>query len=213
MDGKILWRDCHWEEIDGRKQYGTKTYFVKDGILRSTFAADRYYDYYSHRDDLKKWLKSLGYDWIAFSDSFVEKSVLGPFVGKPIEEVEQNVRFLAAKLHNRRIARKAEMDSWNDLSEQFKGYVVSLAKDHDVYSTGFSVRVLLSSEKDYQQRKSFVVENKKELLRWAMQQIRLDKVLMRKIGDLSYYKPVEIVTLRAPELEIKFEVKDLNVIK
>lgn len=30
---------------------------------------------------------------------------------------------------------------------------------------------------------------------------------MKKIGDIGFYKPVEIVTLRIPETETKFEAK------
>ena len=40
-----------------------------------------------------------------------------------------------------------------------------------------------------------------------MQEIPYYQKIMKKIGDLKFYKPVEIIVLRSNELDIKFEVK------
>ena len=90
---------------------------------------------------------------------------------------------------------------------QFQEYVIGLANDIDVYSSGFSVRVLLASYRSFDERRLFVKSHKTDLVKWTMWRIAESYKMMKKIGSLDFYKPVEIVTLRNPEIEIKFQVK------
>ena len=85
--------------------------------------------------------------------------------------------------------------------------MIGVDKDIDTYRDGFSARVLFRSDSDYDERKDFVRREKKNLLLWIMHEIGENVVYSKQIGDINFYKPVEIVMLRIPEIEVKFEVK------
>ena len=79
----------------------------------------------------------------------------------------------------------------------------------DVYRTGFSVRVLLDTGMSFPQRRAFIKENKAELISWVMRELSENAGAAKRIGSLRFYRPTEITVLRAPEAEIKFEVKKI----
>lgn len=100
-----------------------------------------------------------------------------------------------------------ERQRWDNLREKFGGIVISMDSKIDIYSTGFSVRVLLNSETSFAERKKFLKENRTEFLKWLMYELMRNVKTSRRIGDISFYKPVEMTLLRVPEVEVKFEVK------
>jgi hypothetical protein len=124
---------------------------------------------------------------------------------------EKGVREVIEKHKGRREERRAEWykkrEEWEKLREKFDGIVIGVDSQIDVFDSGFSVRVLFSSDVTFGGRKQFLAENKIEFVKWVMQEIRNSKAMTRRIGDMKFYKPVEIINLRAREVEVKFEVK------
>lgn len=103
---------------------------------------------------------------------------------------------------------KDEKTRWLALSDEAKHYIISVDRNHtDICPTGFSVRLLLKSDKSFQEQKQFVKTYRKDILRYVMNEIPHIKKIIKRIGDLKFYKPVEIILLRSNELDIKFEVK------
>lgn len=103
---------------------------------------------------------------------------------------------------------KDEKTRWLALSDEAKHYIVCIDRNYkDICPTGFSVRLLLKSDKSFQEQKQFVKTHRKDILQYVMNEIPHTKKIMRRIGDLKFYKPVEIILLRSNELDIKFEVK------
>ena len=127
--------------------------------------------------------------------------------GKTVEEVCE----IAQKRVEAREARNAEYYEkrrrWKKLREKFDGVVIGIDSKIDVYDVGFSVRVLFGSDITFAGKKKFLAENRVEFVKWVMHELTENKAARRKIGDIRFYKPVEIINLRAREVEVKFEVK------
>lgn len=115
----------------------------------------------------------------------------------------------------KRDARKADNEKkaadWEELKKKFDGYVIGIDKSIDVYGSGFSVRVVFSSDVSFREKAKFLRENRVEFVRWVMKEISESKKITNRIGSIKFYKPVEIVNLRAREVEIKFEVKKEDI--
>ena len=206
-DGQIIYADNKF--VDG-KGWFTTYYGVRDGYLR-TAKVNGFDGCRKYKPDIVRWLKKFGYDYECFDDQFIKKSLLGPFVDKPIEEAEDHIKWLKNRLEERRTKSKRLLKVWKEIDEIFYGYVVGLDKEIDVYNSGFSVRVLLTTSHSFEERRAFVKAARKELVRWTMDQISESSKMMKAIGSLDFYKPVEIITLRIPEVEIKFQVKNAEV--
>lgn len=161
---------------------------------------------------INEWLLLLGYDSKSgIRDDFLVESVLNPIVGMTEHEAEKHIKTLVKSLYNGRKDREDHKKQTDELNNRFNGYVIGLAKDFYTYNSGFSIRLLLSSEHSFSERKKFAKNNKKEIIKYALQMISQNKRLIKEIGDIRYYKPVEIVTCKIPEIEIKFEVKDISI--
>ena len=126
------------------------------------------------------------------------------FDGKTMNEFCEYLKARGERL--REIKRKKE-----DLNNRFKNnIIIGLENEIDVFETGFSVRVLCNSQTTQQKRKKFLEENKREFLIWIIEAIQEKKRITNKIGDVCFYEPTEIIFLKIPEVEIKFEVKGIN---
>lgn len=208
-ENDIIYTDFGWRDHKFVNVY----YVIKNGYLTtiSTPAWSCYKDSsINEKDKIIEWFKSLGYDYKAFDDKFVCKTILNPFLHKPIEEAEENIKHLAERLRKKHEKRARLLTQFEKMDDQFQEYVVGLANDIDIYSSGFSVRVLLASYHSFDERRLFVKSHKMDLTRWTMWRITENYKMMKKIGSLDFYKPVEIVTLRNPEVEIKFQVKNIE---
>lgn len=208
-ENDIIYSDLGWRD----HRFVNVYYVIKNGYLTtiSTPAWSCYKDSsINEKDKIIEWFKSLGYDYKAFDDKFVCKTILNPFLNKPIEEAEENIKRLAERLRKKHEKRTRFLAQFEKMDDQFREYVVGLANDIDIYSSGFSVRVLLASYHSFDERRLFVKSHKMDLVRWAMYQIPEHSRMMKSIGSLDFYKPVEIVTLRNPEVEIKFQVKNIE---
>ena len=144
-------------------------------------------------------------------DEYVNR-ILGECEGKS----EDEIRKIAEKYIGYRAERQAkeaqDREKWDALRKKFDGYVIGIDKKIDVYSMGFSVRVVFSSDVDFLRKSAFLKENRAEFLKWVMNEISDSKKIMGQIGDIKFYKPVEIINLRAREVEVKFGVKKESVV-
>ena len=126
---------------------------------------------------------------------------------------ENGVREVIKKYKDKREANRTsdfrKQKEWKKLREKFDGIVIGLDSKIDVYATGFSVRVLFGSDVNFGGMKKFLSENKIEFVKWVMHEIGQSKAMARRIGDMRYYRPAEIINLRVPEVEVKFEVKEV----
>lgn len=208
-ENDVIYTDPRW--MDHR--YFNVYYIVKNGCIRqvSKLTGSAYKDpSIDEKGKIVEWFKTLGYEYKGFDDRFICRTILNPFLNKPIEEAEENIRHLAERLHKRREKRERLLTQFEKMDEQFQEYVIGLANDIDVYSSGFSVRVLLASYRSFDERRLFVKSHKTDLVKWTMWRIAESYKMMKKIGSLDFYKPVEIITLRNPEVEVKFQVKNVE---
>jgi hypothetical protein len=209
-ENDVIYTDPRW--MDHR--YFNIYYIVKNGCIRqvSKLTGSAYKDpSIDEKGKIIEWFKTLGYEYKGFDDRFVCRTILNPFVNKPIEEAEENIKRLAERLHKRHEKRERLLTQFEKMDDQFQEYVVGLANDIDIYSSGFSVRVLLASYHSFDERRLFVKSHKKDLAKWTIWRIAENSRMMKKIGSLDFYKPVEIITLRSPEVEIKFQIKNTDV--
>lgn len=137
---------------------------------------------------------------------YVDK-ILFSCVGKRDSEIREVVQKYVDYRKENRTKDDLEREQWEILKEKFDGAVIGLDKKIDVYETGFSVRVLFSSDMTFAGKAKFLRENRAEFIKWTMREIFKSARIMSKIGSMKFYRPVEIVNLRAQEVEVKFEVK------
>ena len=143
-------------------------------------------------------------DWIMSS--------LDKAVGFSADVIYDNVKqYYINNIRGKGYSNKSEKDRWMKLSDEARRYIISMDRRFiDVFPTGFSVRVGLSSDKSFKDQKAFAREHGREILRYVMSEIPYIPKIMKKIGDVGFYKPVELTVLRTSELDVKFEVKNLE---
>ena len=128
-------------------------------------------------------------------------------VGKPVGSVVSEMN----RYYEERLERYLENINgtrrWKEFRDKYGDYVIGVDRDVDIYPTGFSVRVLFQTDKSFEERKKFVKSHSKEIVEYVIGELEDSKRVMRRIGDMRFYKPVMIATLRAAEADVKFEVK------
>lgn len=140
------------------------------------------------------------------TDGFIDR-VICLCIGKSEEDVVDICGWYRKKREERKAIEREKAEKWERLREKFDGVVIGIDSKIDVYETGFSVRVLFGSDVGFIGKKKFLAENRVEFMRWVIHELSESKNAMRRIGDMRFYRPVEIVNLRAQEVEVKFEIK------
>jgi len=143
---------------------------------------------------------------IGVADSYLDR-VICLCIGKSEEEVVDICGWYRKKREERKAIEREKAEKWEGLREKFDGIVIGLDSKIDVYGDGFSVRVLFGSDVSFGGKKKFLAENRIEFVKWVIHELSESKNAMRRIGDMRFYRPVEIINLRAQEVEVKFEVK------
>ena len=193
---------------DGGYRAGKYAVYLDDGVM---FVNKEYVNVSWNLDFKREFGKRF------FGDSEFLVGVVSEYVtgilfecdGKDENGVHEVIEKYKGKRDERRALWFKRQKEWEKLREKFDGIVIGVDSEIDVYDSGFSVRVLFSSDVTFAGRRQFLTENKKEFVRWVMNEIRNSKYLSRRIGDIKFYKPVEIINLRAHEVEVKFEVKEV----
>lgn len=187
---------------------------ITDGIVRSEVIPWEEYCRLpwsltcNYNSPLFQRIRDLGYQPIA-NNITVQEAMISECLlesdGKPIEYFDDLIRKRAKGL----TAARAQRIKWRnaELYRRFPETVIGLDKDIDVYNSGFSVRILLKTGMTKDEKRLFVKDNKKDLIRATMHDITRLRSFKSQIGSLSYYKPCEIIILNVEELEVKFEVK------
>ena len=188
------------------KSYGFYAFYNCDGTIKAEQISrehkDAWFWDYSWQV-MERVMTECGYDYVTKNDELFA-FWLYKFNGKKLKEFYEFLKERGDQLRERRRKR-------DDFNRRFKNnIVVGIDKHIDIFETGFSVRVLFKSETTQKERKKFGTENKKDFVLWAMEEIQETKSITNKIGDICFYEPKEIVFLRIPEAEIKFEVKDID---
>lgn len=194
---------------DGGWKRGSYEVYVQNGelLLEKTVTAKWYNNSGFKRDFGELYFEDPEF-LIGTSTEFVHK-LLMECNGKDEKEIMEIVKKCKDKREENLTSDYRRQKEWEKLREKFDGIVIGVDREIDVYDSGFSVRVLFGSDVTFVGRRQFLTENKKEFVRWVMNEIRNSKYLSRMIGDIKYYKPVEIINLRAHEVEVKFEVKEV----
>jgi len=143
---------------------------------------------------------------VGLDPEFVTR-LLVSFDGKTEQEIKAIAEKYIEKREEAYTQRLKDLKRWEVLRKKFGGTVIGLDKNVDVYESGFSIRVLFDTALSFTERREFVRNNQRDFLLWVMNEIPETRCVMRKIGDIRYYKPVEIVVLRAAEAEVKFETR------
>ena len=183
---------------------GTYRFFVEDGVLKLEKAQR------NEASDIKevigtRYFNDAGY--FKHCDSGMLPGILLMCEGLPVSVLDREMEQFNIRREARAKRYEEEAARWENLKSRFGGMVIGIGKDVDVFDTGFSVRVIFRSDLSFADRKKFLQESKRKFLEWVMFEVRRDFRIKQKIGDFGFYKPVEIVNLRVPEVEVKFEVK------
>lgn len=202
---KLIWTDSLWVVRNGKKEFRNLRWYV-DGETIFTESVSSWESPSELRNQMRKWLGDIGYCMKGVSDETISKWLL-QCDGKSVEAFEGLVREKIANHAARKAAEKQTEAEWKKLSERFDGSVLGIDKKLDIYQSGFSVRILLKSSLTREDRRKLLKEYRTELVKWVMEEVTGSRDFRDKIGSLKYYRPTEIVLLKAPEFEVKFEVK------
>ena len=131
---------------------------------------------------------------------------------RPYTDFISEVKKRAERNKNRKDkspSEKIRAQQWEDLRARFDKYITGIDRNYiNIHPTGFSVRIHMKTA-PIEERKSYVEKNRKDILIWCTGKIAEVRGFMRKIGDLSYYTPTEIVVLQSGEMEVFYEVKKM----
>jgi len=177
---------------------------AKEGIYK--WGSERGGLNHGTKSELGKWLFGDAKYLIGVDSAYISKFILQSN-GKNKQEVRSSAKEYFKDKEEHRTEEYIKKKKREELWKKFDGVVVGIDSEVDVYESGFSVRVLFGSDISFAERKKFIVENRADFLRWTMKEVSERKNVMKKIGDIRFYKPVEIINLRIPEADVKFEVK------
>lgn len=206
---KLIWADSLWVVRNGKKEFQNLRWYVDGETIFTESVTESVNSWESPsemRNQMRKWLSDIGYCMKGVSDETISKWLL-QCDGKGVAEFEGLVREKIAKHAARKDAEKQKEAEWKRLSERFGGSVLGIDRKLDIYQSGFSVRVLLKSSLTRDDRRKLLKEHRTEIVKWVMEEVPCAKDFRDKIGSLKYYRPTEIILLKAPEFEVKFDVK------
>ena len=70
------------------------------------------------------------------------------------------------------------------------------------FPTGFAVRMMVKATVPVNEQRAFVEKKREDILLWIIDEIMRTPVLLKKIGDLEYFKPTEVILLQNNEMEV-----------
>ena len=183
-------------------------FYLEDGLLRMQPVSTKYLCSEERGD--KSHLGARFFNNDRYFNHVDPRSISAIFmscVGQPEAALKKQMDDFDKRRREREEKRSADAANWEKLKERFDGAVIGMDHRLDVFGAGFSVRVLLDTGMSFQRRRVFIKEHKTELISWIMHELSKGAVASKRIGSLRFYRPAEITILRAPEAEIKFEVK------
>lgn len=185
-------------------------FYLEDGILRMQPVSTKYRCSEERGDKSQLGVRFFNDDrYFNHVDPRSISAIFASCVGEPEAALKKQMDSFDERRREREEKKSADAAKWERLKDRFNGAVIGLDHEMDVYRTGFSVRVLLDTGMSFPQRRAFIKENKAELISWVMRELSENAGAAKRIGSLRFYRPSEITVLRAPEAEIKFEVKKI----
>ena len=214
MNAFSQWTEVLDEQTEKIARYIWETDYIlycldENGIIRKKFGKE-YKEQYAdgllkeYQQEIKEEMIADGYN--LRNDYFVR--LLQTYANKPWTDLLNYIqKRIELKEYNRQ--KQAEKDKrWADLYKKFNGKILGLDIKHfDVYDKGFSVEIVMSSGLSREERLEYVKTHKKDIIKWCMEEIGKEDKLTKKIGDVSYYKPSEIVIMKNPRVMVSFVVK------
>ena len=180
---------------------------LKDGVLNVDWIRHAVVDRKAFKKDFGKRFFGDERFFLGCTDDFLER-VLFECDGKDEVGITEVAKSYRDKREEFRQADAHRVEEWRKLRERFDGVVIGLDKKIDVYGSGFCVRVVFSSDVTFLGRRDFLKKNQDDFLRWVIKEISKSPSILRRIGSVEFYKPVEITNLRSCEVEVKFDVKE-----
>ncbi len=209
-EGKTILHCSYWDkDVTGKNNYVSIAYVIADGKLAER-KATKYGSWMLYKAEIDRWFEYLGRSNKSYTDRFV-RAILQPCVGKTTDELDSYAKAILEKNNAKRALETAKKRSWEDCDEDFKSFVVGLDSTLFLYDAGFSVRLVISSARSFEERRNFVKRRGRDILKWTAQELMLNPRSAGQIGDIRFYKPVTIGVMRVPQIEIKYEVKDTSV--
>ena len=206
------WKGFNYPVNSRRKVYRKKDVYIKDGIFFAEDVLDRKGMSADDRTCFRKKFGGMFFGDETFffhcPDDYLD-GILVECNGKDEAGVALVVEKYLKKRQDRKNAYFESVKKWRALREKFDGYVIGLDKKIDVYENGFSVRVVFSSDVTFAGKKRFLKENRRDFLRWVIGEIEESPSVIRRIGSMEFYRPVEIINMRSAEVEVKFDVKEV----
>ena len=203
--------DFGWvERYRPRIGYVAFRYYVEDGIFKRKLVINK-----GSRWDTLMFKRVIGDRFIGDENFFIGvaddmmMNSLNRSIGKPIGELEKKMDEVKERRAEYKRIEQNRKDRWNNTKEKFEGLVIGLDRKLYTYDYGFTARVLFRSDSTFDQRKAFLKSERKNLVKWVMDELKDSKNVQKQIGNIKFYKPVELCLMRIPEVEIKFEVKNV----
>lgn len=190
-----------------------RVYYDDNGVLNSVEIDCRYWGGSSFRDLCSR--KKREFSEKYFNDENYLKCLSHEFmrnrldkcIGKEISCIQLEMEKYRKEREKKQEKYLQENKNWLAFKELYGDYIIGVDKVIDVYPAGFSVRVLFKTDVSFQERKAFIRENGRELMKYVISELKENKKALKSIGDMSFYMPVMITVLRVCEAEVKFEVK------
>lgn len=190
------------------RRYFGYAVFMENGVMHTEF---EWRESESHLSFKKKFGKRFFNDesfWVGISYDVFETFLLS-CDGMSEAQIIERAKAWLKKREERREAERKKTEPWRSLSEGLREVVIGVDKSVDVFNTGFNVRVICNSAATVEERKKSVRVSQSEFLRYVMFEVAKNRNAMSKLGDIRFYRPVEIVYLSSPQIEVKFEVKEV----
>ena len=181
-------------------------YCLMGGIVRRADKLDpKAYEELRLRDAREEFIRALAY--LGYRPRGIQiDRFLEAMEGRSWHELTDEAQKRAKE--NGKAGRIDTPEAWRDLRRRFGGKILGIDRKYiNIHPNGFSVRVSMRSD-PIESRRLFVEEHRDEILAWCMEVLKNGQLgIMKKVSDLSYYAPSEIIVLQSGEIEIFFDVK------
>ena len=128
---------------------------------------------------------------------------------KGVDTIDELYRKLEE--YGKQEAKEQKHKKYREENREVLAHAIILPSGVSICDWGFEIRISLVRFKNYSEQKEFAVRNKKKILRFIMSFItdRIDGRFrsLKKIGDLSFYEPKEMILTRDSQIIIRFEPK------
>ncbi|MDE6763715.1 MAG: hypothetical protein K2J73_08565 [Oscillospiraceae bacterium] len=129
------------------------------------------------------------------------------FVGKPLEDLKQEIKRRALINEKIREKRQKQIDDWNSQENKIKQFLIGIDKKVYDFETGFNVYVLTNTKHTKKEQIDFVKNHKKLFINFVVKEIK--KIRKGKYSDLLPFCYISEITVKNNnEIVVTFEIKE-----